>query len=375
MPPVTVMVKPVSGACNMRCRYCFYADEMARRAHAVLPAMTLDMLETLVRRVMVYAEGEANFVFQGGEPTLAGVDFYRHLVRLQRQYSRPTVRISNAIQTNGLALSGEMIAFLAEQRFLVGVSLDGCAAVHDSMRRDTAGQGTFRRVCGNVRRLREAGAEVNILCVVNGETAAHAREVLDALEPLGYLQLIPCLDGLDGTPGPSPLTDEAYGAFLQVAFDRYERAFRQGRLLSIRYFDNLLGMLLGIPPESCSMQGICQAGFVVESTGDVYPCDFYALDAWRMGNLQDMSLRQLARSAAGERFRREAAPVPEACRVCASYDLCRNGCRRERDPLTGQYRFCAGMRAFLLGNRDRMEAMARALAERGLQHGQIAIRF
>lgn len=368
MPPVTVMVKPVSGACNMRCRYCFYADEIARRQHAVLPAMTLDMLETVVRRVMVYAEGEANFVFQGGEPTLVGVDFYRHLVRLQRQYSRSTVRISNAIQTNGLELSEEMISFLAEQRFLVGVSLDGCAAVHDSMRQDAAGQGTFHRVRENVRRLRAAGVEVNILCVVNGETAAHAQEVLDALEPMGYLQLIPCLDGLDDTPGPSPLTDKAYGAFLQAAFDRYERAFRRGRLLSIRYFDNLLGMLLGLPPESCAMQGVCQTGFLVESTGDVYPCDFYALDAWHMGNLRDMSLRQLARSAAGERFRQEAETVPEACRVCTAYPLCRNGCRRERDPLTGQYRFCTSTRAFLLSNWARMEAMARALAEQGMQH-------
>ena len=364
MPAVTVMVKPVSGACNMRCKYCFYADEMARRGQGIYPAMDAEMLETLVRRVMVYADGQATFTFQGGEPTLAGVDFFRRLLKLQAQYNNRGIRVQNAVQTNGLELSDELIALFAENRFLIGVSLDGCEAAHDHLRRDAKGEGTFRRVRNNVLRLLRAGVDTNILCVVNGEVAARADAVLDALQGFEYLQFIPCMDGMDGTPGPSPLTDEAYGAFLQAAFERYERAFYRGEMLSIRNFDNLLGMLLGMPPENCAMRGVCSVNFLVESTGDVYPCDFYALDEWKLGNLREKSLRQMARGDVGQQFFETSLPVPDACRACPVYPLCRNGCRRERDAKTGLYRFCRSTRTFLENNRDRMEKMARILQSR-----------
>ena len=359
MPPLTVMVKPVSGACNMRCRYCFYADEMARRGAAIYPAMTDDMLETLVRRVMVYADEQATFAFQGGEPTLAGVDFFRRVVKLQRQYNSRGLTVMNAVQTNGLSLSDEMIAFFAEHRFLVGVSLDGCRDAHDSLRLDAAGQGTYDRVKATIRRLDKAGVDYNILCVVNGEVADRAEETLDALRGCEYLQFIPCMDDMDGTPHPHSLTNEAYGAFLQAAFERYEQAFRRGERLSIRNFDNLVAMLMGYPPENCAMRGTCSVNFLVESNGDVYPCDFYALDEWKLGNLKEKSLRQMARSEVGAHFVEASLPVPDACRACAAYPLCRNGCRRERGA-NGLYRFCKATKAFLERNLPRLTAIAQA---------------
>ena len=136
MPPVTVMIKPVSGACNMRCRYCFYADEMSRRGESIYPAMQDDMLETLVRRVMMYADGQATFAFQGGEPTLAGLDFFRLFVAMVNTRNTASLPVRWAIQTNGLHLNQDWAAFLAENRFLVGVSIDGDRATHDAFRRD-----------------------------------------------------------------------------------------------------------------------------------------------------------------------------------------------------------------------------------------------
>lgn len=135
-------------------------------------------------------------------------------------------------------------------------------------------------------------------------------------------------------------------------------------MLSIRNFDNLLGMLLGMPPENCAMRGVCSVNFLVESTGDVYPCDFYALDEWKLGNLREKSLRQMARGDVGQQFFKTSLPVPDACRACPVYPLCRNGCRRERDAKTGLYRFCRSTRTFLENNRDRMEKMARILQSR-----------
>ena len=364
MPPVTVMIKPVSGACNMRCRYCFYADEMSRRGEGIYPAMEDDMLETLVRRVMMYADGQATFAFQGGEPTLAGIDFFRKLVKYQQAYARPGLTVSNALQTNGLHLTDEMIAFFAEHDFLLGVSIDGCRDTHDLLRLDAGGRGTFDRILATTKKLDAAGVQYNILCVVNQAVADDIDQVLAALRPFEFLQFIPCLDPLDGEKNEYSLTPAGYEKFLRAAFDYYEEAFREGRSLSIRNFDNWVGMLLGMPPENCAMRGECSLGFLVESTGDVYPCDFYCLDQWKLGNLKEKSLRQMARTDTAAAFCKPSQAVPDKCRTCPCWGLCRNGCRRERDPETGLYRFCEPTRRFFDDCGARMAAIARGVQER-----------
>ena len=139
MPPLTIMIKPVSGACNLRCAYCFYTDVMARREVAVRPPMSVGALETLVRRAFAYADGSVTFAFQGGEPTLIGLAYFEALTRFERQYNTRGLEVSNSVQTNGFALSDEMIRFFARERFLLGVSLDGTAPLHDALRRDRAG--------------------------------------------------------------------------------------------------------------------------------------------------------------------------------------------------------------------------------------------
>ena len=361
MPPVTVMIKPVSGACNMRCRYCFYADEMNNRGTDIYPAMDDETLETLVRRVMRYADAQATFVFQGGEPTLAGVDFYKKLLALQKKYRRADVQVLNSLQTNGYHLSDEMIALFAENHFLLGVSLDGCEMTHDLLRKDAKGQGTFAPILRNIRRLQKAGVEFNILCVVNDAVARNADAVLDCLAEFDFLQFIPCLDNLDGTTHSHSLTDEAYGEFLEKAFARYKQAFFSSRRVSIRTFDNWVAMLLGMPPENCAMRGVCSPGFLVESTGDVYPCDFYALDEWKLGNIREHSLRQLHRAPQAKAFEEVSLPVPDGCRACPFYALCRNGCRRERDPETGIYRFCHAMKRFFEAHIGDLKEMAEAV--------------
>ena len=143
MPALSIMVKPVSGACNMRCKYCFYTDVMENRETPCFPRMTLETLETLVRRAIRHADGPISFAFQGGEPTLAGLDFYRALVEFERRYNTRGLPIDNSLQTNGYALSDEMIEFFAREHFLLGVSLDGDALAHDLMRVDQGGNPTF----------------------------------------------------------------------------------------------------------------------------------------------------------------------------------------------------------------------------------------
>ncbi|MBQ7825607.1 MAG: SPASM domain-containing protein [Clostridia bacterium] len=364
MPPITVMVKPVSGACNMRCRYCFYADEMTHRKSSVYPKMTGELLDTMVRRVIRTADSSVHFLFQGGEPTLIGLPFFEQLVALERKYNTRRLKITNAVQTNGYDLSDEMIAFFAKEQFLVGVSLDGTNETHDMLRPDAKGLPTSSIVRNAIDRLRAAGVSVNVLCVVNGEVAKHPKEVFSALAPYEYLQFIPCLDGLDGEKRDYSLSSEAYLTFLNTTFDCYHQAYMDGHPVSVRNFDNWVAMLMGMPPENCAMVGRCGPSLVIESDGSVYPCDFYALDKWKLGSIAEDSLRRMLSSDREKVFLEESLPVPETCKACRWYGLCRNGCKRDRDPETGLNRWCSVHSAFFEYAYERMNQMAQQLLKR-----------
>ena len=358
MPPLTLMVKPVSGRCNMRCSYCFYAEELAQRGGEKLPAMTDACLEQLVRRAMQEAEGRLDLIFQGGEPMLAGKAFYRRLLALERSLPHPQLSIHHALQTNGLLLDEEWCDLLQEGNFLVGLSLDGTEALHDLHRRTVSGQGSWRQTLAAAALLRKRGVPYNILCVVTEPMAAQGRAVFQALREHGFLQFIPCLGSLSGE---RRLQSESYGRFLVDVFDCYERAFDQGRPVSIRTFDNWLAMARGLPPESCAMGGRCGRYYLVEADGSVYPCDFYAVVEWRLGSIREQSFARMARTEQARRFT-EPLPLPEACRSCPWLLLCRGGCRRDRDlRLDGQLQpcqWCEGYRLFFEQCGARLQRLA-----------------
>lgn len=360
MPPISLMIKPVSGLCNMRCGYCFYADVMAHRTTEVHEAMSLETLEVLVRRAMAFAEGHATFAFQGGEPTLRGLEYFEALVAFQKKYNTRGVRVDNALQTNGLNLSDEMIDFFAREKFLLGVSLDGSRETHDALRVDGGGAPTYDRVRGTLEAMRARGVEFNVLCVVNELVASRPREVFEALEPYGFIQFIACLDDFDGQLRPFSLTAKTYLEFLKVTVEMYADRLRQGRFVSVRNFDNYVGILLGQEPENCGMRGRCGQYYLIESDGGAYPCDFYVLDEWKMGNVLEKSFFSLDKSEVGERFRAASVAVPERCRACRWYRLCRNGCRRERTPPEQINRFCECYQAFFPYALPLLEEVARS---------------
>lgn len=368
MPPLSIMVKPVSSACNMRCRYCFYTDVSRNRACADMGRMSETTLDNIVRRALAYADGQVSFSFQGGEPTLAGYDFFKNLVALQKKYNTRGLHIHNAVQTNGYGIDERLLDLFAREHFLVGVSYDGTPELHDKYRMDAAGKGTSARIQNTIKALRERGIEFNVLCVVNADVAAHWQESFDRLSQFEYIQYIPCLDALDGEKTDYSLTPELYTDFLKGSFDLYYRAFMAGRPVSIRNFDNYISILLGHPPENCGMCGRCGLYYLIEADGSVYPCDFYVLDEWCMGNINDSSFFRLAKSLVSARFIDASLPVPEKCRSCRWYVLCRNGCRRERDGIDGSgaalNKWCACYEAFFAHSADRMVKMAETIRKR-----------
>lgn len=358
MPPLTLMLKPASGACTMRCRYCFYADEIAHRSAQICPRMSDATLEKVIRRAVLTAEDHVMLIFQGGEPTLAGKAFFRKLLTLEKAYRRDNLRFDHAFQTNGLMLDEEWCAIFREGEFLLGVSLDGMQMLHDRNRPDAAGQGTWARVTENLALLRREKIPYNILCVVTDEMTPYAREVFAELKRHAFLQFIPCLDALDGSDAP-PLHAENYGRFLIDLFDCYEQAQHTGKPVSIRLFDSYLAMLAGYPPDSCALSGRCGLYCVIEADGSVYPCDFYALDEWKMGNINECNFPRLLTSETAKRFLTPLDTADE-CRTCPHWALCRGGCRREREGSPdGKNRWCAGLKLFFSKRGERLRALSR----------------
>lgn len=365
MPPIHMLIKPASSLCNMRCRYCFYADVSQQREVPSYGVMSEETLRVLVQKTLAFAQGECTFAFQGGEPTLAGLDFYRTLITLQKTYNVHKVRIHNAIQTNGLVVDSEWAQFFHKNGFLVGLSLDGDAQIHNAVRPDQMDKGTHARVSRAADLLAKYGCEYNILCVVTQPVARHGGRVYNHLKRHRFLQFIPCLDGFDGSRTELSLTPEAYGRFLQTTFDLYYDDLMRGNYISVRTFDNYVRMLAGYPPENCAMQGICTCNPVVEGDGSIYPCDFYVVDTWRLGNIHDDDLPKMLHGGRIAQFVEPSRTRDERCDDCEWLFLCRGGCRREREATLGaplsRNRFCDAYRSFFAYATDRMRTIARNL--------------
>lgn len=352
MRPIHLLIKPASGSCNLRCRYCFYADEVSRRSIPNYGFMSLEALETIVRKTMQKAS-ECAFMFQGGEPTLAGLEFYRHLVDLVERYNVRGIPVQFAIQTNGIRIDDDWAAFLAKHNFLTGLSLDGIAETHDRWRCDTAG-GTYLHVLDAADRLTKAGAEFNILTVVTAQVAKRISAIYEDYRQKGFLyqQYIPCLDPLDqnGISQVYALTPALYTRFLKKLFDYWYADQKAGRFIYIRQFENYRLMMKGYPPENCGMGGGCSRQLVVEADGSVFPCDFYVLDEYRLGNILHNSFEELEDNRERLGILQRSRCLAEDCRQCEWLWLCRGGCMREREPIppagNGRLRFCESLKEF-----------------------------
>jgi len=369
LPPVSLLIKPASGACQYRCRYCFYADVMKNRESGNKGFMSLACLETLVKRAMAYAEGFASFAFQGGEPTLAGLDFYKSLIAFQKKYAKG-IPVYNSIQTNGGLIDDEWAEFFHENHFLVGLSLDGDEETHNLYRKDADGEGTYGNTVRAAEILEKHNVEFNILTVVNNDVASRPRETYETLRKYRFLQFIPCIDDfgtLERRFSPEP---KAYGNFLIETFKLYKKDIENGSYVSVRTFDNYIQMLLGKRPESCSMNGRCTCYFVIEGNGDVYPCDFYVLDEWKLGSILSVDFRSLLKTDRASSFVSSSVYMHPECRTCRFFTLCRGGCRRDREPFDGNgkpalNRYCESYRMFFEACGKDLKMIADLIQNRG----------
>lgn len=354
MKQLTFLVKPASSLCDLRCRYCFYEDISRCRKMKSMGIMKQETVESLLRAAAAECQvGDTiQVTFQGGEPTLAGLEFFQAFVGLEKKFIPSGVAIHHSIQTNGMAVDKAWAQFYKDNQVLVGLSLDGAREFHDPLRVDSQGKGTWKRAVESLALLDKAGVETNLLCVVTNQMARSPQKVYQSLKKLGNhpLQFIPCLDPLEVPRGSMPysLSPQRYGRFLCGLFDCWYRDWQEGHYVSVRLFDDYLRILAGMLPSTCAASGACGSYLVVEGDGSLYPCDFFVLDEWYIGNIQEMGVKEAMCAPQSLRFLERGHIRPQACFTCPYASICRGGCPRDWTAFgpQGENYYCPAFRQF-----------------------------
>lgn len=387
-----LMTKPVGPICNLDCKYCFYLEKEKLYPGKSNWRMPEDVLETFVRQyIEAQRVPEITFAWQGGEPTLMGLDFFRRVVELQQRYAGGK-KVSNAIQTNGTLLDDGWCEFLKANGFLVGLSIDGPRKFHDLYRVDKQGKPTFDQVIAAARRMKRHGVEFNTLCVVNRANSAAPLDVYRFLksEGSGYIQFIPLVERVGG--GELPLAEPpllgrvhlpvisansgavtpwsvepgAYGNFLCTIFDEWVRK-DVGRVF-VQIFDVQLGIWMGHPSTLCVFGETCGDAMALEHNGDLYSCDHYVYPQYKLGNVATDSLADLVASPAQRKFGTDKRDtLPGYCRQCDVKFACNGECPKHRflttpDGEPGLNYLCAGYKKFFRHIDPYMREMGRLLA-------------
>ena len=359
-PGFHLLAKPTGAICNLACQYCFFLSK-----EALYPGsrfrMSDELLETYIRQLIEsHRVPEVTVAWQGGEPTLMGLDFFRRSIEYQAKYRKPGITIRNTIQTNGTLLDDEWCAFFKEHDFLVGISIDGPRELHDAYRVTKGGKPTFDRVMQGLRLLQKHGVEYNVLTTIHAANAAHPLEVYRFLRDEAgarFIQFIPIVERENGIGFPNgtrvterSVTAEQFGRFLIAVFDEWVR--RDVGRVFVQMFDVALANWVGVPPGLCVHSPTCGTALALEHNGDVYSCDHFVEPEHLLGNINDRHLVDLVASERQRRFgRAKLDTLPRYCRECSVRFACHGGCPKDRfvetpDGEPGLNYLCAGYKAF-----------------------------
>jgi uncharacterized protein len=386
--PFHVLTKPIGPICNLDCKYCFYLEKEVLYPDTSKWAMPPDVLESYIRQYIQQQDTDAiHFAWQGGEPTLLGVDYFRNVVALQARYGDGK-KIENAFQTNGVLLDDQWGEFFAEQNFLLGVSIDGPRELHDAYRVDKGGQPTFDRVMRGISFLKKHAVAFNTLTTVHRKNSYHPLDVYRFLKESGsgYIQFIPIVERVathttqDGmvlvSPGFSSLAKVSewsvdpvqFGQFLSTIFDQWVRN-DVGKTF-VQLFDVSLEMWLGMEASLCIFRKTCGSALAVEHNGDLYSCDHFVYPENRLGNIMEKALGEMVRSPQQIQFgQNKNDTLPKYCQQCEVRFACNGECPKHRfattpDGEAGLNYLCAAYKAFFTHVDPYMQFMAAQLRQR-----------
>ena len=371
MPPFSLLLKPTSADCNLRCDYCFYLKKRSLYPETKTHRMSDDVLRAVIRSYMATDQPVYQMTWQGGEPTLMGKAFFEKVVACQKQFARKGSRIANSLQTNAFRITDGLAAHLGRYRFLAGCSLDGPPEMHDQRRRTVGGKPTHARVLDGIRTLRSNRVPVNTLSLITRENAGKPLELYRYLKRQGFahLQFVPCVEFDDvGDPLPFAIDAKSWGRFLIAVFNEwYERDL--GRI-SVRTFESLLYRLVTGDAAECRLAKRCDRYFVVEYNGDIYPCDFFVDPRFKIGNILEMTWEEARSSEVYQRFAVLKAERNDACGECRYLSFCLGDCLKYRmasgdDPRTLSW-LCPGWKRFYDATMDRFKHLAADVVRGGM---------
>jgi uncharacterized protein len=352
--PFTLLIKPVSGDCNLGCGYCFYL-KVPERVYPDTRIHRMDgaTLESLVRKYLGLRFPNSSFAWQGGEPTLAGLEFFKEAVRLERKHGADGQSVANGFQTNGLLIDGDWARFFQKYKFLIGLSLDGPKDIHDAYRSRRVGTGTHSEVLRALKTLQRWEIGFNVLSVVTKANVRRGGELYRYYRDLGvtHVQFIPAVetDPKTGQPAEFTVSPEEYGDFLCEVFDQWIAG--DPRRFSVRDFESILAHYVDSPDSMCIHGPLCDTYFLIEYTGDVYPCDFFCDPKWKLGNSNENGFEELRSCDLYRRFAEMKSDLPEECQACPWLKPCWGGCTKDRLNIFGQANvkgyFCESYKRFL----------------------------
>jgi uncharacterized protein len=366
-PPVfNIMAKPIGPVCNLNCTYCFYLEKEILYPEKKNFAMSGDVLESFIRqKIEAHRVPQVNFAWQGGEPTLLGVDFFRQVVNLQNKYMNGK-KIENALQTNGILLNDEWCEFFKENDFLIGLSIDGPESLHNRYRLNKGGKGTFKQVMKGIEYLKKHDVRFNTLTVMQRDNSYHPLDVYHFLKEIseGYMQFIPIVERISGTdeknelklvsPNYSAAANVSewsveplqFGTFLCDIFNEWVRQ-DVGKYF-VQLFDIALEAWMGMESSLCVFKKTCGQAMIIEHNGDLYSCDHFVYPENKLGNIMDSPLESLVNSEQQVKFAADKLDnLPQYCLNCEVRFACHGECPKHRfiktpDGEEGLNYLCAG---------------------------------
>jgi uncharacterized protein len=365
-PLTSVLVKPAGPDCNLNCTYCFYLKKAELFRETPRHRMSEEVQEELIRQVMQQSGDSVSIAWQGGEPTLMGLDFYKRAVELERKYGHGQ-SVGNGLQTNGTLLNQEWAEFLKEYNWLVGISIDGPEFVHNRYRIDKSGRGTHKKVEENARMLLESGVAVNVLATLNDYSVQFPDEIYNYFKSLGltWMQFIPVVETDLNDPSkaaPFSVSAKGYGEFLCRIFDLWLADFQDGKpTTQVRHFDSVFYTYVGMPAPECTMMKECGVYVVIEHNGNVYSCDYFVEPKWKLGNIMEQRIITMLNSKKQQAFGAAKAILPGECRRCPWLTKCYGGCIKDRikDPQDNRKpRFCQSYKMFFAHADSTMRLLA-----------------
>ena len=367
LTPFSIMCKPVCGICNLDCSYCYYTSKPAELYPDVERfEMTDDVLESYTRQYLQAMPQQCQFMWQGGEPLLAGMDFFERAVALQAEHKLDGQQVTNGLQTNGTLVDEAWCEFFKANGFLIGVSIDGTPQWHDHFRKDHAGNPSFHRAWAGLELLQKHHVEFNVLVTLNSANIVHGGDIYRWFTNRGvqYLQFIPILErDAAGSPQPFSCTAEQYGRFLLDVYEVW-RSRDVGRV-SVRMFDSVMHTALFGLPSTCCYSPKCANAYVLEFNGDLYACDHFVFKEWRIGNITERPLAELVTDPKLEEFAKLKTTLPSVCEDCEFLTFCHGGCPKHQWPIgtdAGRVNhYCEGLKLFFREALDDLKQLAHDL--------------